>query len=86
MFDKYSCETHPLTDFDQAPVFVLTYNNSDTNIEYFFIPIVRLLEDQQVVTDVKISTGDIPLIRGREAWMWSARIKVKFFIDIFEKD
>ena len=77
MFDKYSCETHPLSDFDVAPIFVLRYTNPDTNIEYYFLPIVRLLEDPQVVTDVEISAGNISVIRGRQAWKWSARIKVR---------
>lgn len=78
LYDKYTCDTHPLTAFEGAPIFFFDYHNADTGIDYYFVPIIRLLENEVFTTDVKSIPHDSPVtIRGRPAWQWSARVKSK---------
>ena len=53
LYDKYTCDSHPLSEFEGAPLYVLPYHNEQTDIEYFFIPIVRVLESRLYTTDTK---------------------------------
>ena len=77
LYDKYTCDTHPLTSYEGAPIFFIKYLNPNTGINYFFVPIIRLLENALYTTDVKTVQHDPPInIRGRDAWHWTARIKM----------
>ena len=61
-----SCDSHPLSDYEEGPIYTLDFLNNFNQIEYYFLPIVRIIESDEFVTDVKITTSNPPeMIRGK---------------------
>lgn len=86
LYDKYSCVTKILPVDKMAP---LHFKSPKTGIDYYFSPIVAMLENTTHTTDVQKVVPEEPLfIRDRPAWKWSA-ILDKYPVDVFysvEKD
>ena len=88
LYDKYTCDTHPLTDFEGAPIFFFEYKNEQAEIDYFFIPIVRVLESPLYTKDVKpvANANETIKVRNQPAWQWTGRIEARgrsSAIDVF---
>jgi len=80
LYDKYSCMTQRLPDDKMAP---LHFKNPTTGIDYYFSPVIEMLENTTRTTNVQIVTSPEPiLVRGRPTWQWSA-ILDEWPIDVY---
>jgi len=75
LYDKYSCDTKLLSDFGKGPIYTLDYLNTLSEIKYYFVPIIQILESEDLTTDPKPIRAETNRIRDRLAWQWRARIR-----------
>ena len=71
MSDKYSCDTVSLTSF-KSPIYPVYFTNNVTGLDYFFLPIIEIIESPTDVRD--ITPVGKATVRNRNAWEWKATL------------